>query len=68
MGRVDVLQDGQGRAYKGVVDTARRVYTEEGVAKLFSGIGPRVMWISIGGFIFFGVYEDCRLLIRRTGL
>lgn len=24
---------------------------------LFAGIVPRVMWISVGGFIFFGVYE-----------
>ena len=32
-------------------------YIEEGVATLFSGIGPRVAWISIGGFIFFGTYE-----------
>lgn len=39
------------------MDTFRRIYTEEGIKKLFSGIGPRVMWISIGGFVFFGAYE-----------
>ncbi len=24
----------------------------------FAGVEPRVMWISIGGFIFFGAYEQ----------
>lgn len=30
---------------------------------LFSGLGPRVMWISIGGFVFFGAYEEAKALI-----
>jgi hypothetical protein len=34
----------------------------KGVKTLFSGVGPRVTWISIGGFVFFGVYEKCVLL------
>ncbi|CAJ0640900.1 666_t:CDS:2 [Entrophospora sp. SA101] len=32
----------------GVVDTFNRIIKEEGARKLFSGIGPRVLWISIG--------------------
>ncbi|KAI9481227.1 MAG: mitochondrial carrier domain-containing protein [Benjaminiella poitrasii] len=43
--------------YDGIVSTMKRVASEEGVRALFSGIGPRVMWISIGGSIFLGVYE-----------
>jgi solute carrier family 25 S-adenosylmethionine transporter 26 len=35
----------------------KRIASEEGTRALFSGIGPRVMWISIGGSIFLGVYE-----------
>ena len=27
---------------------------------LFRGIGPRVSWITIGGFIFFGAYEGAQ--------
>jgi hypothetical protein len=27
---------------------------------LFTGVTPRVMWIGIGGFIFFGAYEKTR--------
>ena len=26
----------------------------------FSGVGPRVTWISIGGFVFFGAYEQAK--------
>jgi solute carrier family 25 S-adenosylmethionine transporter 26 len=29
----------------------------EGNRVFFRGIQPRVMWISIGGFVFFGAYE-----------
>lgn len=35
----------------------KRIAAEEGPRALLSGIGPRVMWISIGGSIFLGVYE-----------
>ncbi|KAK3918747.1 S-adenosylmethionine mitochondrial carrier protein [Frankliniella fusca] len=41
----------------GVIDTLRTVYRGEGIQGLFSGITPRVIWITIGGLIFFGVYE-----------
>jgi len=44
--------DAKGVHYKGMVDTIRRVYTEEGRWKFFSGMGPRIMWISIGGSFF----------------
>ncbi|KAH3900491.1 probable Putative mitochondrial carrier protein PET8 [Saccharomycodes ludwigii] len=33
------------------------LYKEEGFTVFFSGIGPRTMWISMGGAIFLGVYE-----------
>jgi len=29
-----------------------------GMRIFLSGLGPRVMWISIGGFVFFGAYEQ----------
>ena len=44
--------------YAGWRDAARRIVREEGVAALFSGIRPRVAWISIGGGIFIGTYEE----------
>ena len=32
----------------------------------FSGIGARVMWISIGGFVYFGAYEQARLIFNAV--
>lgn len=29
----------------------------------FAGVQPRVMWISIGGFVFFGAYEQAMKLV-----
>jgi solute carrier family 25 (mitochondrial S-adenosylmethionine transporter), member 26 len=55
--RLMLGKDAKGVPYKGTVNTFMRVYREEGVKRLFSGIGPRTMWISIGGFVFFGMYE-----------
>mmetsp|Transcript_6296 Transcript_6296/g.24533 ORF Transcript_6296/g.24533 Transcript_6296/m.24533 type:complete len:290 (-) Transcript_6296:118-987(-) len=52
--------DRDGKAYSGLLDTFRRVYAEGGVPAIFSGVQPRVMWISIGGFFFFGAYEGTK--------
>lgn len=46
-----------GVRYKGIVDGLQRVAREEGGAALLSGIVPRVVWISLGGAVFFGAYE-----------
>lgn len=46
--------------YTGVRDVLVRVAREEGVATLFSGIVPRVTWISVGGAIFIGSFEEFR--------
>ncbi|CAB5179326.1 unnamed protein product [Rhizophagus irregularis] len=46
--------------YSGTINTFNRILHEEGVKALFSGIGPRVIWISIGGSIFLGVYEKAK--------
>ncbi|KAI7906924.1 mitochondrial carrier domain-containing protein, partial [Cokeromyces recurvatus] len=40
-----------------IIETIKRIVQEEGAKKLFAGLGPRVLWISIGGGIFLGVYE-----------
>ncbi len=44
--------------------TLSKVLREEGVRACFSGVGPRVAWISVGGMIFFGVYEGAKLVLR----
>ncbi|TDZ32746.1 putative mitochondrial carrier [Colletotrichum sidae] len=40
-----------------VGDILRGIYRDHGIRPFFAGIGPRVMWISIGGAIFLGSYQ-----------
>lgn len=40
-----------------VVGVTARIWREEGGRVFFSGIGPRTMWISIGGAVFLGSYQ-----------
>ncbi|RUS28435.1 hypothetical protein BC938DRAFT_481893 [Jimgerdemannia flammicorona] len=54
--------------YTGTVSAFRRILAEEGARGLFAGIGPRVLWISIGGSIFLGVYEKAVKTMVQTGL
>lgn len=35
----------------------KSIYREKGIGGLFAGVVPRVMWITIGGAIFFGFYD-----------
>mmetsp|Transcript_10695 Transcript_10695/g.23678 ORF Transcript_10695/g.23678 Transcript_10695/m.23678 type:complete len:294 (-) Transcript_10695:349-1230(-) len=58
--RLMLGSDKNGVPYKGAKDVVNRLITEEGSLVLLSGVQPRVMWISIGGFVFFGAYESYR--------
>lgn len=49
--------DKDGKQYMNAADVIRRTMQQEGAGAFLSGIQPRVMWISIGGFVFFGAYE-----------
>ena len=33
----------------------------------FEGIGPRVGWITLGGYVFFGAYEKSMELLWKSG-
>ena len=61
--RMMLGKDAQGADYTGTLNVLKRIPTEEGWAKLFSGIQPRVMWITIGGFVYFGAYEGASHLL-----
>ncbi|OAD52971.1 S-adenosylmethionine mitochondrial carrier protein [Eufriesea mexicana] len=41
------------------------IYKNEGLHALFSGVCPRIMWITIGGFIFFGSYEEIKTIVTK---
>ena len=55
--RLMLGSDRDGVPYKNALDVVRRTYVGEGSKVFLSGIQPRVMWISIGGFVFLGSYE-----------
>lgn len=46
--------------YDGIVHGLRKIARQEGPAALMSGLVPRVVWISVGGAVFFGAYEAAR--------
>jgi len=56
-----------GELYVGTVNSLTTIYREEGAAALFSGLGPRVGWITLGGFVFFGAYEKAQEMLWNTG-
>lgn len=62
-----LMTQGAKAHYKGIGDCVSKIIKEEGTGALLKGIGPRVMWISIGGSIFFAVLERTKqLLAART--
>ncbi|GJN06200.1 hypothetical protein PR202_ga23904 [Eleusine coracana subsp. coracana] len=52
-----MMVQGQGKQYSGIVSCAQTILREEGPKAFLKGIEPRVLWIGIGGSIFFGVLE-----------
>jgi len=42
------------------------VKEEKGLKGLFAGVVPRTLWISIGGFVFFGVYEKMKIVTTSS--
>lgn len=58
--------EGQAKKYTGAYQTVSTIFAEEGTTALFKGLGPRVMWITIGGFIFFGAYEKSTKMLFAT--
>ncbi|BGP25477.1 S-adenosylmethionine transporter [Rhodotorula toruloides] len=46
-----------------LLPTLRRIYAHEGPSALFAGVVPRVLWISMGGSVFLGVYEKAKAVL-----
>jgi len=58
---------GASSKYTGILNAFATIAKEEGVKGLFAGVGPRVMWISIGGMIFFTTMEEVRKAFQVAG-
>ncbi|EEB19454.1 mitochondrial carrier protein, putative [Pediculus humanus corporis] len=44
---------------------AKQVYSQKGIRGLFAGIIPRILWITLGGFLYFGAYEKTKLVFEE---
>ena len=49
----------------GIGATLRNLVREEGWRRLFAGVTPRVLWISLGGALWFGAFEEYRRQLQR---
>lgn len=49
----------------GLLGTLGTVYQKEGFKACFSGVAPRTFWIGLGGFVFFGAYEQSVVLMNK---
>nr|DAD21751.1 TPA_asm: hypothetical protein HUJ06_023214 [Nelumbo nucifera] len=63
------MVQGSSNQYKGIIDCVQTIVREEGSQAFLKSIGPRVLWIGIGGSIFLGVLERTKQLLaqRRPG-
>ncbi|KAL9255331.1 S-adenosylmethionine carrier 1, chloroplastic/mitochondrial-like protein [Drosera capensis] len=60
-----LMVQGSQNQYKGIVDCVNTIIRDEGAPALLKGIGPRVMWIGIGGSIFFSVLESTKRILAQ---
>jgi hypothetical protein len=59
--------DADGKRYNGMLRTMARIYRIEGPGALMSGASARVLWMSLGGLVFLGCYEQAKTtLIGRV--
>lgn len=57
-----LMTQGASGQYKGVFDCASKILRDEGAGAFMRGWEPRVMWIGIGGSVFFTALEASKKL------
>ncbi|WKY00090.1 hypothetical protein Q1695_014736 [Nippostrongylus brasiliensis] len=45
-----------------ILDTLGEIYSTRGFSAMFLGVTPRTLWMTAGGFVFFGAYETALAL------
>ncbi|KAK4381382.1 S-adenosylmethionine carrier 1, chloroplastic/mitochondrial [Sesamum angolense] len=60
-----LMVQGSTKQYTGICHCVNTILREEGSSAFFRGMGPRVLWIGIGGSIFFGVLEKTKQLLAH---
>lgn len=57
--------DCETRQTQNPIRVLRFVYQQKGITGVFSGFVPRVMWTTIGGFIWFGTYSLVKYVLEN---
>ncbi|KAL8058320.1 hypothetical protein ABFX02_03G010600 [Erythranthe guttata] len=60
-----LMIQGSTKQYNGIRHCINTILKEERSSAFFRGMGPRVLWIGIGGSIFFGVLEKTKQLMSQ---
>lgn len=60
-----MLAERSGEKAPGALKILYRIYTQNGYRGIFAGFVPRVLWITIGGAVFFGSYDLATKLISN---
>ncbi|GFP98552.1 S-adenosylmethionine carrier 1 chloroplastic/mitochondrial [Phtheirospermum japonicum] len=60
-----LMVQGSAKQYNGISHCINTIIREEGSSAFLRGMGPRVIWIGIGGSIFFGVLEKSKQLLAQ---
>ena len=63
--RIMLAERGSALAHGSILYALKLVWQQRGIKGLFAGIVPRVMWISIGGAIFLGVYDRVKTILME---
>jgi len=62
--RVMLAPKGSLYTQSSVIQVIMIIKAQEGIAGLFSGVTMRTVWISLGGAVFFGVYEKAKNVLQ----
>lgn len=52
-----MLAERHGAGRPKIAAVMKGIYRENGFGGLFVGVAPRILWITIGGALFFGSYD-----------
>jgi len=60
-------QHDTGKRYGGMIDAAKTIWREEGIAGAFKGVKPRLLLHLTSGAIVWSVYEQMKILLEGKG-
>ena len=55
-----LMTQGSSGRYKSILDCTLQIARNEGLGAFMSGWQPRLIWISLGGLVFFPVLEAAK--------